>query len=174
MTMRAALLIVAGLICLGAPPSAHAESREAEVRTFVQAFYAWHVPKPDETFGDPVKRVLKDRPKVLDPALRLALEADERAQDAQPAGGDIVGLDFDPFTSSQDPCPRYDVKEIVEHGGVYRANLYCPGNDEEMPDVIAIVAWQGDRWQFTNFEYPESGNLLEMLKQAAGSRAPVP
>jgi hypothetical protein len=168
--MLAALLIVAGLIWLGASTSAHAENRDAEVRAFVQAFYTWHVPKLDETSGDPVKRVLKDRPEVLDPALRLALEADERAQDAQGPGGHMAGLDFDPFTSSQDPCPRYDVKEIVAHSGVYRANLYCKGNGEEMPDVIAVIAWRSGRWQFTNFEYPESGNLLEMLKQAAEER----
>ena len=169
MTKRPICLVIACLIWLDAMPSAHAGDREIEAHAFTQSFYDWYATKFDLR-QHPVDTVLRERPEILSPDLRTALQEDARAR--AHVAGHIVGLDFDPFIGGQDICERYTVGEILADGGSYRINVYSPcySADHEMPDVIAIVAWDHGRWTFRNFEYPETGNLEEILKQEAEGR----
>lgn len=169
MAKRPFYLVIAGLMWLGTMPSANAGDREIEVRAFTQAFYEWYAKTLDPRKHS-VSTILRERPEILSPDLRAALEEDARAR--AHAEGYIVGVDFDPFIGGQDICERYTVGEILANGGSYRINVYSPcySADHETPDVIAIVAWDHGRWTFRNFEYPETVNLEEILKQEADGR----
>jgi hypothetical protein len=156
MPKRAALLLLAGVLWLGGVSSASADDAAA-AKSFVQGFYDWYAagrPAPD--------KALRERPDAFGDDLKRALSPG--------------GIDFDPFIAGDAPCDRYTAGEAFGDGATFRVNVYSPcySPEQEMPDVIAIVAWQGGAWRFTNFEYPEDGNLLEMLRQAAESRAPAP
>jgi hypothetical protein len=142
------------------------------VRSFVDEFYRWYVPKTLKPQSGPAwNLILKYRSTSLSPDLLQALKEDSDAQ--AKASGVIVGLDFDPFLNTQDPCEHYEVGEIVQKEQIYQASVLgvCSGKKNEKPDVIAQVEKRNGRWIFVNFaypnlekEYPNSANLLETLK----------
>jgi hypothetical protein len=169
MTKRPIYLIVAGLIWLGAMPLAHGHDREQEVRDFVQSFYDWYVPKFTlESIA--AERALRERPEIFRRDLYRALDADFRAQ---ANSGEINGIDWDPFTASQDPCDRYSAGRVAGGGNVYRVSVTgnCGRSSRHGADAIAVVEWEDGRWRFINFEYPDhSGNLIDTLRQLAESR----
>jgi len=153
--------MVAGPLLLAAflfEPQAHVESKgqTAEAaRDFVQGFYSWYVPEALKTQEEPVWNVaLKYKRTVFSPALFRALKEDSEAQAR--ASGEIVGLDFDPFLNTQDPCDRYEVRTITPQEGGYRVDIYgvCSGKRNVKPDVVAKLAHQDGSWAFTNFLYP--------------------
>jgi len=142
------------------------------VRSSVGEFYRWYVPKTLKPHSGPAwNLVLKYRSTALSPELFRALREDSDAQ--AKTSGEIVGLDFDPFLNTQDPCERYEVGEIIQKEQTYQAQVFgvCSGKKNEKPDVIAQVEKQNGRWIFVNFaypnlekEYPNSANLLATLK----------
>jgi Protein of unknown function (DUF3828) len=147
--------------------------REVEsVRSFVSEFYQWYVPKTLEPHSGPAwDLALKHRSRVFSSELFRALKEDSNAQ--AKASGEIVGLDFDPFLNTQDPCERYEVGSIVPEEQTYRVEVFgtCSGTKKAKPDVLAQVELRGGHWVFTNFlypnlekEYPNSANLLATLK----------
>ena len=89
------------------------------------------------------------------------------------APGEIVGLDFDPFLNSQDPCERYEVGLITQKGETYLVNVYaiCSGKKSSVADVVPEVLHKGSQWEFINFRYPNqaqqyhnSADLLSILR----------
>jgi hypothetical protein len=142
------------------------------VHDFVQQFYAWYVPKALGKRNEPAwDLVLKDKGAWFDPELSRALKEDSDAQ--AKVKDDIVGLDFDPFLNSQDPCKRYELGKISPKGTGYWVEVFgiCSGKANAMPDVICEVEQRNGQWQFVNFyypnamkEYPNGANLLAMLK----------
>lgn len=115
---------------------------------------------------------------MLSSGLFEALKEDSDAQ--AKASGVIVGLDFDPFLNTQDPCEHYEVGGIVQREQTYRAQIFgvCSGKKSEKPDVIAQVERQRGRWIFVNFDYPDlekqypnSANLLATLKALEEERS---
>jgi hypothetical protein len=120
MTKHRTLLMIAGLIWLGAMPLAHSHDRGQEVRDFVQSFYDWYVPKFTLN-GIAAERALRERPEIFRRDLYRALDADFRAQANSP--GESTGIDWDPFTASQDPCDRYTARNVAGGGNVYRVSV---------------------------------------------------
>ncbi|MGH9406014.1 MAG: hypothetical protein ACRD3D_09295 [Terriglobia bacterium] len=149
-------LLLAGSLCL---PQAHGSNNgnAAEiVKGFVQGFYNWYVPGALKTQETPAWSVaLKYKRSTLSPTLFRALKEDSDAQ--AKASGEIVGLDFDPFLNTQDPCDRYEVGAVTPQKAGFQADIYgvCSGKRNEKPDVVAEVARQQDgSWAFTDFVYP--------------------
>jgi len=163
-----------GCLLLCVPLSLNAQSRTkqletASVRKFVQAFYDWYAPLAVKS--PTLDLVLKRKPSILSPALAKALR-DDLAAEAK-SNGDLVGLDFDPFLNSQDPVSSYKVVSVKKKGMSYLASVRSapmPGSDGTL-SVIAEVAKSRGRWHFTNFHYPEGGDLLKELKDLKRSRA---
>lgn len=159
-------LIFFTLACrAGARVSTGDVETDGGARAFVQDFYGWYVPKSLEAPTTPPWRiVLQERANALEPALSLALKQDIDAQDR--VAGEIVGLDFDPFLFSQDPCERYEVVEMKQRGPVYDITIhsFCDGAETPQAIVVAEVAKRGNRYVILNLHYPEGKDLLTILK----------
>ena len=151
----------------------HASGYEREsINSFVQSFYDWYVPKALSDSSVPTPDLaLKQRSSVFGPHLAAALREDYAAQPAYP--GEIVGLDFDPFLNTQDPCEHYEVGTISHRGHTYSVEVHaiCAGKKSTVPDVVAELLLDGTGWEFINFrypnlikQYPNSVNLLSILK----------
>lgn len=136
------------------------------VKDFAQEFYNWYVPIALSDNAVPASDIaLKRRPTVFSPMLFRALKADSEAQ--AKAQGYVVGIDFDPFLASQDPCEHYEVGSVSQKGGGYWVDIYgvCSGKRNEKPEVIAEVVRRDGSWAFTNFLYPAiHRDLLGTLK----------
>ena len=141
----------------------HFPSEVASVRRFVQGFYDWYTPIVLRMGVDPELLALKKKGLTFSPELRKALWEDWTAQSKEP--GFIVGLEFDPFTNSQDPNNRYVVGKIAKKGRTWLVEVHGVPTKKE-PEVSKLTA-QVQRDQrglvFTNFYYEGSDNLLSTL-----------
>jgi hypothetical protein len=175
MTRIPRLAVVCLMICLALSivlrGQTTADERES-INSFVQSFYDWYVPKAlsDSSVPTP-KLALKQRSSVFGPHLAAALREDYAAQPAYP--GEIVGLDFDPFLNTQDPCEHYEVGTISHRGHTYSVEVHaiCAGKKSTVPNVVAELLLGRTGWEFINFrypnlvkQYPSSANLLSVLK----------
>ncbi|MGA9853198.1 MAG: hypothetical protein WBR15_09735 [Gammaproteobacteria bacterium] len=157
------------LVALLGVPCAHGgnvETAAEEVRDFVQAFYGWYVPEALKAQEEPAWNVaLKYKSGAFSRELYHALNEDAEAQ--AKTSGVIVGLDFDPFLNTQEPCRRYEVGKIASQKSSYRIDIFgvCSGKRNEKPDVVAEVAHGNGNLVFTNFVYPAiHSDLLNTLK----------
>jgi hypothetical protein len=136
------------------------------VRRFVQSFYDWYVPFAlSDNRGPAWDLALKYRTSAFGPELLRSLREDSEAQAR--VEGVIVGLDFDPFLNSQDPCERYEVGRATQRGESYRVDVHalCAQNRNEDPEIVAELVRKGDSWVFVNFHYPsDRSDLLTVLK----------
>ena len=149
-----------------------ASGERESLYAFVQGFYAWYVPKALSDSSVPASEIaLKERSSVFGPQLAAALKEDYAAQAKAP--GEIVGLDFDPFLNTQDPCEHYEVGSITQKGDTYLVNVYaiCSGKKGSVPDVVPEMLHKNSQWEFINFrypnqaqQYPNSADLLSILK----------
>jgi hypothetical protein len=149
----------------------HSQDASAQVREFVQEFYDWYVPKARADNPGPAwDLALKSKGSVFSPDLARALKEDLQAQ--AKAQGEIVGLDFDPFLSAQDPCERYEAGSVVPKGTSYWVEVYgvCSGKRHEKADVVAELIQKDDHCVFVNFHYPKDRNLLAVLKSLREDR----
>jgi len=140
---------------------------EKSCRNFVQQFYDWYVKRPESS------RALNYRSSAFSPELSRRLKEDDEAQAKVP--GVIVGMDFDPFLSGQDPGDHYVVSRIKLKGEYTcwaEVNLAWSKN----PSVAAELVNNAGPWHFANFYYPSGensdfaasvsgGGLLTMLKE---------
>jgi hypothetical protein len=144
----------------------------ADPARFVQDFYDWYAPlAARQQDGDALYSVLRERPSALSPQLRRALQADAAA--AAVAQGEIVGLDFDPFLASQDPCERYVVGRSTktDSGEGVDVHSVCSGQRSTTPDLTVDLAPAGGAWVITNVRYPGGrGDLLATLRDLANQR----
>ena len=134
------------------------------LQQFVQEFYDWYV--PHSVTGSPLRAVdlaLKQRPSAFSTSLGQALRDDSSARAKTPDM--IVGLDFDPFLASQDPCEQYEAGQIIEDRNGYRVSIFaiCSGKRDKKPAVIAELEEKSGTWVFVNFDYPGRGDLLAVL-----------
>jgi len=148
-------------------------------REFVRAFYDWYVPLTHKRLRETTSDIaLRERRRAFGPLLFRALKEDSEAQDA--AKELVVGLDFDPFLNTQDPCEGYRLGGVSKKGDVYRVEVYevCP--DRTQREELAVIAEAGlrnGRWVFLNFyypdlvkDYPDSADLLAILKKLREDR----
>lgn len=138
---------------------------------FVREFYDWYATYVQNQNGTAWYAVLSKDPPILDDKLSTLLRADSAAQSA--ALGEVMGIDWDPFLATQDPCESFEIQKVTadtDDGRVeVRTSCYYV---DSLPDVVAQVVRRGEGWAFTNFSYPrESTDLLKILgeKQAAGA-----
>lgn len=139
---------------------------------FVRHFYAWYVPRTLSQHSVPAYEfTLRTKKGLFTPSLFSALKEDLDA--AAKVSDEIVGLDFDPFLNTQDPCKRYEVGKTIQRGDAYWVEVYgiCSGKKSEKPDVWPEVVRVDGHWLFGNFhyehqagEYPDSADLLGILK----------
>ena len=147
----------------------HADS-VTSARQFAQSFYDWYTRL---AVGDSLARAgvtaaevgVGQKPELFGPSLLAALRADFAA--TAKASGEIVGLDFDPFLGSQDPCARYQAGNVTHQNNSYLANVHavCNGERSDSAFVIAEIRPNSGRWRFVNFRYaPGHADLLAELK----------
>ncbi len=140
---------------------------------FVRQFYAWYVPRTLSSNNSvpAYEFTLKNKEAIFTPVLLSALKHDFDA--SAKVRDEIVGLDFDPFLNTQDPCERYEVGKTIQKRDSYLVEVYaiCSGKRSEKPDVWPEVVRVNGHWLFGNFhyehqakEYPESDDLLGILK----------
>lgn len=143
-------------------------------KIFLQSFYDWYTPISVKEGPLPaVDITLKEKPNVFNSVLYKGLQEDSVARNEYP--GYIVGLDFDPFLASQDPCEKYVVGDVTRLGDSYKANVFgvCDGKKDANAGVIVEVVRHDSQWVIKNFYYPPHGNIgpedllmvLGLLKQ---------
>lgn len=161
---RALCLVAIFAVAMFSSLKLGAQSTSSQARAFVSQFYNWYVPQALQDRAEPTWRIaLKKKGEEFAPPLVRLLRADSTAQDKCE---DLVGLDFDPFLNSQDPAQHYEVGEITHEGSIYKAEIYSvqAGQRGSKPDVSASLERSDGRWMFTNFYYPDGGDLVTMLK----------
>ena len=152
------------MVLLACSVAVQAQSQEPaqSPREFVEEFYNWYVPKA--LSQNPVDLALKLKSPRFSTQLAQLLKEDSAAQ-AKCA--EIVGIDFDPFLSGQDPADHYEVGDIAHEGQTYRADIYRleSGKRTDKPDVRAEFVQSQGHWVFVNFLYPSDGSdLLKILR----------
>lgn len=160
---------------------------DGSCRDFVQAYYDWYVPKINaalETAHKTRKPPARDlglgyKDGAFSAELIRALREDFDAQ--AKVRGEIVGLDFDPFLGSQDPCERYVAESVTPKGGSYWVEVFdiCSGKKSDKPSVIPELQQRAGQWVFTNFHYGKAAwsddvNLLSTLKTLKEERLKTP
>ena len=134
------------------------------LQRFVQEFYDWYAPHSVSDGPLPaVDLALKQKPSVFSARLGDALRDDSIARAKTPDM--IVGLDFDPFLASQDPCVPYEVGQVVKDGNRYKVSIFeaCNGKKADRATVVAELEHKASSWVFVNFDYPGSGDLMTAL-----------
>ncbi len=149
------LLIVLPLALFGRPQEKPASQRDLKesCHKFVQEFYDWYLAEALNKIEAPRDRlVLIHKRHALSVELYRALKADF---DAQANAQEIVGMDFDPFTNSQDACEKYAAGETVQAGEGFRVAVYgiCEGKKHQKPDLVAELKFENGHWVFLNFHY---------------------
>ena len=102
------------------------------------------------------------------------LREDEEAQ--AKADGEIVGIDFDPFLSGQDPKKHYEVRSVELRDGRFWVTA-VPGGTTRSARSTAVVAELKEsrgRFEFVNFHYPDGQDLVKVLKQLKVERTKAP
>ncbi len=167
------------LLSLAIFPTLEAQTVQArgapsEAQAFVQHFYDWYAPIAAGEHKEAASNIaLRNRPQAFAPELARALKADS---DAQAKANEIVGLDFDPFLSGQDPCDRFVTGQVSQRTGSYRVDVFriCEGKKSSSAAVIAEVEQSQGRWVFKNFYYPPNYDLVTELKMLADQRQKYP
>jgi hypothetical protein len=148
----------------------HAQPPIASPVPFVQSFYDWY-----SAHQTSFETAIKQKPSAFAPTLLAALRADLAASARDK--DDVVGLDFDPLTASQDPCQHYAAGAPTHAGAIYQVPIYgiCDGERHPEPDLIAELTLANGTWTFTNFVYPAHDtvardSLTNILATLAKSR----
>lgn len=146
---------------------------QASPQTFAQRFYDWYMPIVQRSEPGSAFDVVKDRPYLFSPELFHALKEDS---EAQAKSDELVGLDFDPFLSTQDPGDpgdRYEVGKVTHKGNIYSVKVFSvfSGEKSQKPIVLPQIACEARKCVFVNFYYPNARtDLLHLLKRLAEER----
>ena len=148
----------------GAPAT---DSLALAAAAFTQGFYDWyrsHNDRMDVAIGQGTRFLGSD---LLD-ALRADLAANAASKDGP------VGLDWDPFTASQEMCDPYRVRRTFRRGDTVLVEVTQNTCVQEAPGLAAVVAEvmrAGTGWAFVNFRYPKPAhNLLADLDNLRAER----
>jgi hypothetical protein len=156
--------IAAAILFAAASPVPPAEAPEH----FVQRFYDLYTPMSASGWARAIRsQALWD---FLDPGLARMLKADADAQANSP--NDIVGLDFDPFLSSQDPWHKYEAGKTTKAGTGYTVRVHgvVKGKRRPAPSLVVDVAPRDGHWVIRDFHYPDGDDLVTDLRQAQKDR----
>jgi hypothetical protein len=170
---------LACLVLAAATPAVAQRPQQPSTRAlpqYVQRFYDWYVPRAHQRTQHPAYwEALSFKASFLAHPLLRALRADSAAQAHAP--GEQVGLDFDPFVNSQDPCERYEVGATTHRNQSYWVEVHgiCGGRRHPTPDVTVDVVLVNQAWVFVDFHYPNMHTdllaVLQTLHQARSAAA---
>jgi len=164
-------LILLGSFVWSFPASAQVQDPQEAARKFAQEFYTWYgaISHKNSKLA-PDQRATKEKAQLFSAQLIAALREDYQASSKHPE--EIVGLDWDPFLSSQDIDDRYGVGAIKKKGQNYLVEVYgvSGGKRNPEPNVSAEVAQREGHLIFVNFLSPHGGDLLSDLKKLKESR----
>lgn len=134
---------------------------------FTQDFYGWYRQR-----DMPMDSAVGLRPELFERTLLAALDSDFAAQARVP--GEIVGLDWDAFTGSQDPCDTYTVMGATRSGDTVTLPIRGTCRDAApptAPDVIAQVRRTATSWVFVDFRHADDkGSLRQDLAELKQER----
>ena len=151
--------------------------QEKSCREFVQGFYDWYTSpaQKDRDHPDGSRNwpdVLKMRKPDLSPELSRLLKADLTSK-ANEREGDLVGLEDDPFTNSQDNSPKFRVESAVIENGNCRSVVWGMDGGTHRETVEPEAMKADGKWRFINFHYRDDfengkpsvdGDLISELK----------
>lgn len=160
-------------LCL--PAFAQKPTPEDSAQKFAREFYSWYVPIAVKSNKGPAfETAIKRKPDCFSPQLLQALKDDAAAQ--AKVSDDIVGLDFDPFLSSQDPSNQFVLGPTIRKADGYWVSFYNSKASQKhgKPAVIAVATQADGHWFFTNFHFPDGGDLLNTLKTLKLGRGKSP
>jgi len=150
---------------LGTPATDSAARSAAQ---FTQGFYDWYRAR-----GDVFEAAVHDSPAALEPGLLQAIREDLEAQSRSP--DEVVGLDWDPFLNTQEPCDPYRVQGTTRRGDTVLVSVKGTCADREpqvSPDVVAELGRLGGRWVFLDFRHgADAGSLRQDLARLRAERA---
>jgi hypothetical protein len=115
-------------------------------REFLQDFYDWYVPLANVDAPEPaVNNVLRLRPMAIDSTLLRLLKTDSILRVSSP--GEVVGIDWDPFLLSQDPCGHYSVGHETGDGNTREFEVVgnCGAASAKGPFTVTVGKQRG-RW----------------------------
>jgi hypothetical protein len=104
---------------------------------------------------------------VFAPALAALLKADAKASAA--SADEVVGLDFDPLTSSQEAADGYKVGQPRVTGRTAKVPVEIRLGSERSRMTVILVKEPPRPWQISDIEY-EEGTLVGNLKELAAAR----
>lgn len=174
--MRVVSLIAAILLSIVISPASMSDvdktsgagRSENACRSFVQSFYKWYLSKPQ------ADRAYKDRASAFSAELIKLLKDDYAA--SQKVSGEVVGLDFDPFLSTNaEPHARYVATKVTKKDHNYLVQVDgSGGNRTDRTRIVPEVAYKDGKCQFVNFHYsdskPPDDNLVSILKTLRADR----
>jgi hypothetical protein len=171
-----ALLLLLAAATVASPQTAQDIELEKSCRDFVQKFYDWYVPNAlDLKVTSASDLAIKSRTSDFSSELVKLLREDSEAQSKHP--GEIVGLDFDPILSSQDPSDHFVVRNITRKGGSYLVEVFGTSSGERREKVVAELVLKNNKWVFVNFHYPrfeqsspKNADLISILKRLRENR----
>jgi hypothetical protein len=141
-------------------------------RDFTEAFLKWYVPLALRDSKDPAAILaLRRKPEIFSEKVRKSLEEDRKAQEKS---NDIVGIDFDPFLSAQDPAEKYLVGKVTVEDGKCLADIKSVAAVQRDWDVRAEAKQPDGNWRFTNFHYNTDvmpNDLLSKLRDLKLARS---
>lgn len=133
----------------------------------LQAFYDAYVPLFER---GATRAFLNDTTSILAPALRQALIADYQASAADST--QVVGLDFDPFLNSQDPCSVYRVGADTSHQELHLIEVRAICASDTSLAAIAVLERAGTVWTLVDVRYPgDTTSLRAILARLAADRS---
>jgi hypothetical protein len=167
------LFALLSAMILSKSESAFAQTDTESSQAFVQSFYDWYTPLSLKEHSLPaIDITLSERQNLFSHELYMSLRADSIARKKDP--GFIVGLDFDPFLATQDPCEKDEVGKAILEGDKYIVEVYevCEGKKRTAPNVEVELSKKDGQWIIDNFYYPPFGtsekdllSKLELLKK---------
>jgi len=133
----------------------------------LQAFYDAYLPLFER---GATRAFLDDTTSILAPSLRQALIADYQASAADST--QIVGLDFDPFLNSQDPCSVYRVGADTSHQEPHLIEVRAICAADTSLAAIAVLERARTAWTLVDVRYPgDTISLRGILARLAADRS---
>ena len=110
---------------------------------------------------------IDQRPELFETELLKGLKDDIEKQSKN--SEEVVGIDYDPFTMSQDPCDSYRVENALQRGDTIIVAMKGMCTDEaprSYPDVLVKLRRKISGWIFVDFvSVHEAFSLLDDLSK---------
>jgi hypothetical protein len=173
-------LLTLGVIMLNmvALPDLKAQVKAGDktsAKAFVQQFYDWYVPLYQKgqlrqrNQVSPAQTALSQKKDYFDNRLFNALSTYYNTP-APKGAEDVLGIDIDPFLSSQDLDFHYTIAGIKQKGANYLANVRCITNKRiahtaatgEASVIVEVGKIKG-RWKLIDFRYDNGSDIFDLI-----------